>query len=105
MLKERRLVIQKQQLGIIPILSHFYIAVSNFYVMSQSSLNIAPSKPYIVYHICFKWNFEDKVNENEIEDEVSGEVKMELINYKKDWVGEIDSKRHVWVDPLLFPSH
>ena len=51
------------------------------YVLSQSSFNIAPSKPYIVPHISSEWNLEDKISENKLEDEVSRNNRMESIDY------------------------
>lgn len=84
MLEKRRLSIQEQQLGIILILSHPYIAASNSYASSQSSFNTALSKPYMACHISPEWNLEDEVNGNEVEDEVFGDVGMESMDYERD---------------------
>lgn len=84
MLEERRLTIQERQLEIIPILSHPYTAASNSYALSQSSLNTAPSKPYMARHICPEWNLEDEVSGNEVEDELSGDVGIESMDYARD---------------------
>lgn len=81
MLEERRLAIQERQLVIIPIPSHPYTAASNSYASSQSSLNTAPSKPYMACHISPEWNLEDEVSGNKVEDEVSGDVGMESMDY------------------------
>lgn len=82
--EKRRFAIQKQQLGIIHILFHFYIAISNFYALCQSSLNTAPSKPYMVCYISLQQNFEDEVSGNKVKNEVFGDVEMELIDYERD---------------------
>ena len=84
MLEERRLAIQERQLGIIPIPSHPYTAASNSYASSQSSFNTAPSKPYMARHISSKWNLDDEVSGNDVEDEVSGDVGMESMDYERD---------------------
>lgn len=60
------------------------MAASNSYASSQSSLNTAPSKPYMTRHISPEWNLEDEVSRNEVEDEVSGDIGMEWMDYERD---------------------
>lgn len=83
-LKKRRLEIQKQQLGIIPVLSHFYMATSNSYALSPSSLNTTAFKPYIARHISPEWNLKNKISRNKVEDEMSRDVGIESIDYERD---------------------
>lgn len=87
---------------IIPILSYFYTAVFNSYALSLSSLNTAPSKPYMTYHISLELNFKDELNENKGENEVSGDIKIESIDYERGWVRKVDLKERIWVDTSLF---
>lgn len=60
------------------------MAISNFYALSQSSLNTALSKLYMVYYISPDWNLEDEVSGNKVENEIFGDVGMKLMNYEKD---------------------
>lgn len=56
-------------------------------------------------HISPEWNLEDKVSVNEMEDEVFGDVAIESMDYERDWVREVNSKRRVWVVLSLFSPY
>lgn len=47
------------------------------------------SKAYIAYYILLKKNFDNKLNEKKI----SKDIKIELIDYKKNKLKKIDSKK------------
>lgn len=78
---------------IILILSYFYTIVFNSYTLSQLSFNMALFKLYIIYYISLKWNFEDKISENKLKNKMSRNVKIKLIDYKRNWVKKVDSKK------------
>lgn len=60
------------------------MAASNFYALSQLYHNIALLKPYIIYYISPKSNFENEINRNKVEDKVFANIKIKLIDYKRD---------------------
>lgn len=38
----------------------------------------------MIYHIYLKWNFEDKISENKVKNEVFIKIKIEFTDYKRD---------------------
>lgn len=46
-------------------------------------------KLYISYYISLKPNLKNKISGNKVENEIFGDIKIELIDNKKDWVKEI----------------
>lgn len=56
----------------------------------------------MTFHIFFKKNPQNEVSKNKVEDKVFRDVRIDLIDYEKDWVKEVDSKGRIWVIPSIF---
>lgn len=41
-------------------------------------------KPYMLYYISLKSNLKNKISRNKVENEIFGDVKIELIDNKRD---------------------